>query len=196
MSTEKPQEEEANNDFSWTHSTSLIKKIDKIDKKYSEMIHLLEVNKVVEVFLYICARFYNPECVTVYFILMLAYQSIIKQDYFFVCKPILHVLIMLLITLLMKCVIARQRPALKDNVKRIFNVRNREKNCSMPSGDAMQAANFSVVMICYLDNYWAIYLIPFVMISRIFYWCHYITDTVVGALIGGIVSYCLYILLK
>lgn len=96
----------------------------------------------------------------------------------------------------MKHLIGRTRPNEKENIKRNFNVRHREKNCSMPSGDAMQSANFAVILIYYFNTYLGIWLIPLVMISRVFYYCHYIMDTIVGAILGWGLSYGLVIILK
>ena len=187
----KPQ----NNEQTQTQAT-LLTKIDQLDKQLSEKIYNLEINDIFEFVLYLSARLYNPECVTCYFIIMFAYFAKVKQDYFIIFKPVLHVLIILLVTLIMKHLIGRTRPNEKENIKRNFNVRHREKNCSMPSGDAMQSANFAVILIYYFNTYLGIWLIPLVMISRVFYYCHYIMDTIVGAALGWGLSYGLVIILK
>ena len=61
----------------------------------------------------------------------------------------------------------------------------------MPSGDSIQSANFAVLILFYLGNFTGFILIPFVMFARIFYFCHYIMDTVIGVLIGLSVSWIL-----
>ena len=156
----------------------------------------LEINDIFEFVLYLSARLYNPECVTCYFIIMFAYFAKVKHDYFFIVKPVLHVLIILLVTLISKHIIGRPRPNVRENVKRNFILRHKEKNCSMPSGDAMQSANFAVILIYYFNCYYGILLIPFVMISRVYYFCHYVSDTVVGAIAGWIISYSLVVVLS
>jgi membrane-associated phospholipid phosphatase len=173
--------------FKSQNSSSFFSKITNFDKKYSEIIHKTEVNIITEFFLFISARLYNPECVLIYFIIMFYYSNFI-----FILKPLTHVIICLLITILMKHYTKRIRPKLYENIKRRFNVRDREKNCSMPSGDSMQAANFSIIFYCYFGKIFGFFLIIPVMISRIFFCCHYIMDTIVGVIIGFSVSLCLF----
>ena len=178
------------------HKDSILSILDNYDKQLSDKIHKLEINDIFEFVLYLSARLYNPECVTCYFIIMFAYFAKVKHDYFFIVKPVLHVLIILLVTLISKHIIGRPRPNVRENVKRNFILRHKEKNCSMPSGDAMQSANFAVILIYYFNCYYGILLIPFVMISRVYYFCHYVSDTVVGAIAGWIISYSLVIVLN
>ena len=175
------------------HKDSILSILDNYDKQLSDKIHKLEINDIFEFVLYLSARLYNPECVTCYFIIMFAYFAKVKHDYFFIVKPVLHVLIILLVTLISKHIIGRPRPNVRENVKRNFILRHKEKNCSMPSGDAMQSANFAVILIYYFNCYYGILLIPFVMISRVYYFCHYVSDTVVGAIAGWIISYSLVV---
>lgn len=178
------------------HKDSILSILDNYDKQLSDKIHKLEINDIFEFVLYLSARLYNPECVTCYFIIMFAYFAKVKHDYFFIVKPVLHVLIILLVTLISKHIIGRPRPNVRENVKRNFILRHKEKNCSMPSGDAMQSANFAVILIYYFNCYYGILLIPFVMISRVYYFCHYVSDTVVGAIAGWIISYSLVVVLS
>ena len=178
------------------HKDSILSILDNYDKQLSDKIHKLEINDIFEFVLYLSARLYNPECVTCYFIIMFAYFAKVKHDYFFIVKPVLHVLIILLVTLISKHIIGRPRPNVRENVKRNFILRHKEKNCSMPSGDAMQSANFAVILIYYFNCYYGILLIPFVMISRVYYFCHYVSDTVVGAIAGWIISYSLVVVLN
>ena len=175
------------------HKDSILSILDNYDKQLSDKIHKLEINDIFEFVLYLSARLYNPECVTCYFIIMFAYFAKVKHDYFFIVKPVLHVLIILLVTLISKHIIGRPRPNVRENVKRNFILRHKEKNCSMPSGDAMQSANFAVILIYYFNCYYGILLIPFVMMSRVYYFCHYVSDTVVGAIAGWIISYSLVV---
>ena len=76
---------------------------------------------------------------------------------------------MLIITLITKHIFGRPRPIPRDSVKRRFNCRSKETNCSMPSGDSMQCANFAIVIIYYFNNYYGLMLIPFVMFSLILF---------------------------
>ena len=74
---------------------------------------------------------------------------------------------MLIITLITKHIFGRPRPIPRDSVKRRFNCRSKETNCSMPSGDSMQCANFAIVIIYYFNNYYGLMLIPECFISVI-----------------------------
>jgi membrane-associated phospholipid phosphatase len=176
-----------NNNSSSFVNNNIISKIIFFDKKYSEIIHKSEVNIILELLLFIAARLYNPECVTIYFIIMFYYTNLI-----FILKPLIHVIICLLITISLKHIIKRIRPNIYNNIKRRYNLRDRETNCSMPSGDSMQAANFAIIFYCYYGKIFGFFLIIPVMISRIFFCCHYIMDTIVGVLIGFIVSFSLF----
>ena len=66
----------------------------------------------------------------------------------------------------------------------------------MPSGDSLQAANFAILLYGYFGTAIRFYFIPLVMFSRIFYFCHYILDTVAGCLCGISISYITYIILN
>ncbi len=127
---------------------------------------------------------------------MLLYYSIMYKDYYFIVRPLLHVIVGVILTLILKKLFNRPRPVLDESVKRRFNCRSRETNGSMPSGDAFQSANFSLALVYYCDFYWFLFTIPLVMFSRVFYYCHYIGDTVIGAILGIIFSYVMYKLLK
>ena len=178
----------------------LLAKCDKFDKKLSSYIHEMEVNICLEIIIYIFARIFNSDFIISFYILLFLYQSIFNKDYFFVIKPLIHVFVIFVLTGILKYSLKRPRPEINENVKRKYNFRNKEKNFSMPSGDSMQAANFAIICLFYLfGNYIGLIgfiIIPFVMFARIFYFCHYLFDTIVGAMIGLSVSYCLVLLLK
>jgi membrane-associated phospholipid phosphatase len=172
-------------------SQSPLSKIDQYDKNLSNYIQTLEVNSIIEFIIYIFARLFNPDLMISYFIILFFYHFYYYNNYTFIIKPLIHVLVTLMITLVTKSIFKRPRPNIKENVKRIFNCRNKETNYSMPSGDSMQSANFAILTLFYLGNFFGFILIPFVMFARIFYFCHYILDTVIGTLIGLCVSWAL-----
>ena len=168
-----------------------VKLYDQYDKNLSNYIQTLEVNSIIEFIIYIFARLFNPDLMISYFIILFFYHFYYYNNYTFIIKPLIHVLVTLMITLVTKSIFKRPRPNIKENVKRIFNCRNKETNYSMPSGDSMQSANFAILTLFYLGNFFGFILIPFVMFARIFYFCHYILDTVIGTLIGLCVSWAL-----
>jgi membrane-associated phospholipid phosphatase len=170
--------------------------IDDKDKHLSDFIHSLELRKEIEYGIYCFARLFNPDLVLFYFTIILLNSVLKNNDYFFVFKPFAHTFIGLVITTFMKRATNRPRPILKENKKRIKNLRAHEKNCSMPSGDSLQAANFAIIIYFYFNSYLGFFLIPFVMFARIFYFCHYITDTIVGTFLGLFISRYVYYLLN
>ena len=172
-------------------SQSPLSKIDQYDKNLSNYIQTLEVNSIIEFIIYIFARLFNPDLMISYLIILFIYHLYYYNNYTFIIKPLIHVIVTLIITLLSKAIIKRPRPNEKENVKRIFNCRKKENNFSMPSGDSMQSANFAILTLFYLGNFFGFILIPFVMFARIFYFCHYIMDTVIGTLVGLTISWAL-----
>ncbi len=171
---------------------NILTKLDKLDKKYSNYIHNLELGKNTEYFVYLCARLFNPDFIISYMFIFLCYKYFIHNDMFFVIIPLTHTIILLLITLLIKKITARPRPEINTNVKRLFNLRKFEKNCSMPSGDSLQCANFCIIMLVYFKIPHVFLILPWVMFARIFYFCHYILDTITGAILGIVLSYFIY----
>lgn len=166
--------------------------LDYYDKLLSDKIHSLELPKYLEFFIYLCARLFNPDFITSYLIIIFYYKYLYFQDWFFVIKPLVHVLSLLIITLILKSLIARPRPN-KKKLFRLKDLRENEKNCSMPSGDSLQCANFCIIMFVYFNTNMVLYILPFVMFSRIYYFCHYIMDTLIGAALGLVLSYLVYI---
>jgi len=176
---------------------NILSKCDKFDKKLSNHIHQMEVNIWLERIIYIFARIFNSDLIIIFYILLFLYESIFNKDYFFVVKPLIHVFVIFILTGILKYSLKRPRPEINENVKRKYNFRNKEKNFSMPSGDSMQAANFAIICLFYLSgNCVGFIIIPFVMFARIFYFCHYLFDTIIGAIIGLSVSYCVGLPLK
>ena len=168
---------------------NILSKIDSFDKKISNYIHTLELNKVLENIIYIFARLFNPDIMIIFYLSILFYQMVIKKNYFYIIKPLIHLTVTLILTSILKYSFKRPRPEINSKVKRLDNLRKKEKNFSMPSGDSMQAANFAIVALFYFNiSFFGFLILPFVMFARIFYFCHYFFDTLVGALIGGGVS--------
>lgn len=180
------------------NAISLIEYIDKKDKEYSNIIFAFEGNKFIEISLYVFARLFNPDLVFLYFIIMIIYFGFFKQSLTVVLKSLAHVLVTLIISSLLKHFFKRNRPNIDVSFSktRFTNLRKKELNCSMPSGDSMQSANFSIIILFYFKSYCGFLFIPLVMMGRIYYHCHYILDTVVGTVIGLIVSYGTYVLIN
>lgn len=178
--------------------SSLIEYIDAKDKEYSDIIFSYEGNRFIEIILYVFARLFNPDLVTLYFILMIIYFGLYADSFSIVLKSLAHVLITLIISTIMKIFFARERPCVDTSLSksRFVDLRKNESNCSMPSGDSMQSANFAIIILFYFRSYTGFLLIPFVMMGRIYYHCHYILDTIVGSIIGLVISYGTYVVIN
>ena len=98
-------------------------------------------------------RMYNVDSISLYFIITLLYKNHFVNDYYFIIRPLIYDIIIFIITLSTKFFFGRKRTELKTNVKRLFGCRNSENNCSMLSGDSMQAANFVILILFFFGNF-------------------------------------------
>jgi hypothetical protein len=97
---------------------------------------------------------YNVDSISLYFIITLLYKNHFVNDYYFIIRPLIYDIIIFIITLSTKFFFGRKRTELKTNVKRLFDCRNSENNCSMLSGDSMQAENFAILFYFFWKFYW------------------------------------------
>ena len=177
----------------------LLHNLDELDKKISKPLQTYTPNFGIELIFFLFAKLFNTNVVVSYLIIMLIYSfSKFKNGYLFLII-FFHVFMAALFTFFIKRIFKRNRPVLE--VKRYFNhVREREKSYSMPSGDSLQAGNFVMMIILYLNcdiKYFSLLLIPASMIGRVFYNCHYWFDCIIGAILGIIISStCYYIINK
>ena len=169
-----------------------IKKLDSKDKNISLILQTYIAHKYIEYILYIFSRLYNPDTITIYLICMLIF-SIYKKNYYFIFKPISFVAFGIILTVFLKKFVGRSRPNL--TTKRLFKVREKENNGSMPSGDSLQAGIFAMILFYYYNFIFGFFLIPCVMTSRVYFYCHYWMDTIIGAFLGifsGIFVYSIF----
>ena len=91
----------------------------------------------------------------------------------------------------LKYLIQRSRPTRVPSVPRYINMRKREGNQpAHPSGDAAIAAFFfSCYFYIFQFPYLTYILLPIVCLGRVWMFCHWIGDTVVGAALGLGVGY-------
>jgi membrane-associated phospholipid phosphatase len=91
---------------------------------------------------------------------------------------------LVLITQVMKKAIRRTRPKY-IHAERIRNLSILEKNShSMPSGDTAQGALWCGLMYLFFQIEFTLVVLPLVAISRVFYQCHWISDTIIGGIVG------------
>lgn len=177
-----------NETFPGMKSKSCLQKLDSIDKYYSGKFHNYIANPYVELIFYIFARLFNPETIAVYTSSILVYSLLKYKHVLLVIKPTIQFLTGLIITLIIKKIIGRPRPNV--NPKRLFKVRERESNNSMPSGDTLQSAIWGMIAFIYGDCIFGLLLIPAAMTGRVYFNCHYFGDCIVGGTLG-VVSFLL-----
>ena len=163
----------------------------KFDKLISDSIHKsTNTGGGLEYLIVLFAMSFNNELTTFYYSLLLLYTSW-SLKIFFLC--LISPLFGLLITIMLKRKISRPRPTLYiPRCKAlIFDLRGREKNHSMPSGDSAQAAIFWTIVwnLGVLPVWASVLLTVCTMFSRVYYMCHYFLDTFFGVLIGLISVY-------
>lgn len=170
--------------------TTLFDYLDEIDKKISKPLQTYTPNFATECIFFIFAKLFNTEEVIAYLLLCFLYSYVIQKNIYLFYIYFFHVIAGLIVTLSLKKIIGRNRPTL--TVKRFFhNVRNKETNKSMPSGDSLQAGNFALMMILYCNStakYFSLLLIPGVICGRVYFNCHYVFDCIIGVLLGICIS--------
>jgi membrane-associated phospholipid phosphatase len=178
--------------------SNIITDLDNFDKKISQPLQAYTPNFYIEILFLISAKSFNTLNIIFYLVFIFFYSIFIKKNPYIFIIVFIHVIIGLLITLIIKKIIGRERPIL--TVKRYFyKVRTKELTNSMPSGDSLQSANFSMMIILYLGNnsrFFSLLFIPMSMIGRVFYSCHYWFDCFIGAFLGIIISYGCYLLIN
>ncbi len=102
----------------------------------------------------------------------------------------------LVLTTITKRMFNRTRPAVPVGAKRMLDLRTKETNCSMPSGDTAQAGllvfflRFKFPLLYQLlgGDAFALRAILLVAFGRVFHHCHFFGDTFIGASIGFFVA--------
>ena len=157
-----------------------------IDRLATDLVHgSKRTGGLLEYIIAIFALSFNNEIVAFLYTFALVIIPFSVKD-FILC--IFLPLFNLLVTVTLKRKISRPRPLL--NILRfrslVFDFRGREKNHSMPSGDSTQSAAYWTLLAYFniISYYHAGILILLTMSARIYYMCHYPSDTVVGAAIG------------
>ena len=68
---------------------------------------------------------------------------------------------------------------------RIVSMAHREiGNPAMPSADSTWAAIWCTLNILFFDSKLSIFVLPMVMLGRVYFRCHWIGDTIIGSIVG------------
>ena len=192
----------------------MIQLLDSLDKSLSQRFHSFD-SRIVTLILYPFARLFNPQFIIIP-ILFVAYlgkqlavfahpqeAALFASFYALVCIPG-----NLAVSLATKKIFSRPRPVFNKSLQnKPASFRGREHNCSFPSGDAIQAAVFLTTVLELLqrsqlyETHLAasfLYLIALqlgVSAGRVYFMCHYFGDTLVGSLMGYLLTRSLHSLL-
>jgi membrane-associated phospholipid phosphatase len=139
---------------------------------------------VVAAFAYI----FNPSMIAFTWLLALVLKGSLQH----ILVGALQVVLVLLTTTLLKRLTGRHRPELYTPRQDLlhYNFRSKETNLSMPSGDSAQAAAFWTFVNTQLGLPLglAVVMTGCTMYARVYFMCHFIGDTLVGAAIGSAIS--------
>ena len=99
------------------------------------------------------------------------------------------VTMILLVTQKLKKAFFRDRPLAQPGLRRVIDLRSRENEKSMPSGDAAACA-FQCTWFLFIFDvpFFILIVLPLCMLGRVYAHCHWLGDTVVGAAIGFVCS--------
>jgi membrane-associated phospholipid phosphatase len=158
------------------------------DLKYSRKIFASDYGKAINFITIAHCCFFMEET----FVLTLAILHFLcGQNWSLSIKYLIVLLTNIVVTVITKNGWGRPRPSKAEctcKTKTLF-FRNKQSNGSMPSGDAIQA--YAMIVFFYYYGtptmFWT-YLIAgtIISMSRVYLCCHYISDIIVGGIIGAI----------
>ena len=156
------------------------------DMALSKKIFAKDFGKPTNYFFYFCSVVFMEE--TAIITLFLVYMLMGRSFQLFV-EYMLTFLANILVTLITKKAFARARPTVQDfpTTSKTLFFRNKQSNCSLPSGDTMQAVNLAWFACWYAQSWVSLpiaLLTLFVGFSRIYLCCHWVSDTLIGGLLA------------
>lgn len=89
----------------------------------------------------------------------------------------------------LKIFFGRRRPGIITGKPRLYPIYEHVQKGftvfeSFPSGDSAQAGSFSAALIVYTGNPAWVVVALLAMFGRVYYWCHFVGDTLVGGSVG------------
>ncbi len=134
--------------------------MDENDKKISDPIHKLEINCFFEYIIYIFARMYNVDSISLYFLITLLYKSYFDNDYYFTIRPLIRDIIIFIITLSTKFFFGRKRTELKKDYL------------------IVETENFAILILFFLEILLNFFY-AFCYVWKVYYFCRYVFETVI-----------------
>eukprot|EP01017_Pseudomicrothorax_dubius_P025792 TRINITY_DN2822_c0_g1_i3.p1 TRINITY_DN2822_c0_g1~~TRINITY_DN2822_c0_g1_i3.p1 ORF type:complete len:178 (-),score=20.04 TRINITY_DN2822_c0_g1_i3:142-675(-) len=162
----------------------------ELDERLSAVVHRQRLPRLLEYAVQVLASVFNPHNILIVILVVLLIEIKRHTPGLTFCYVAAMVLGLGFSTLL-KRVIGRPRPTLKviEEAGKSTEHRQREKNHSMPSGDSVQAGAFAGIIWLLHGEPRGLLVTAGVMYARIYYGCHYISDTIVGAALGVFTAY-------
>lgn len=164
----------------------VVSHIEKLDLHYSKTIFAKDFGKPLNYLWYFCSLVFMEESaiITIFLMYLLTGRSLQV-----IAEYIITLFVNVVITLITKKTCARPRPTHGDFPKtsKTMYFRNRQSNCSLPSGDTLQAVNLAWFTFFYIGSWLGVplaLLAVLVAYSRVYLCCHWISDTVIGGLLG------------
>jgi len=172
-----------------SHRHRLLNKLEKLDHYVSYHIHQLQWGIIGDTIILIPALLFSAYSIPI----------LIFLSFLLVPLPIAIILVIgcittLFITANLKKYTRRIRPGLHVvSNYRNYNIRAWEKTNAMPSGDSAQAGLWLTILAIYTHNPYFYIFIPFTQFGRVYFACHWVGDTIIGAsigiLMGNLLSY-------
>lgn len=160
----------------------ILGKLNDIDIAISDRIAALELGMLLEIFIIIPTLMFSPVGIP----LFIAFNILYYRSFVFLVSMLLG----LVFSEGIKKIAKRERPALQS--QKPLNITQHLMHVdsfSMPSGDTLQSAVFAVICANHLDlPLWFYIFVPWAAFGRVYWGNHWIGDTIVGGMIGTVVS--------
>ena len=183
-------------------NSSLVTFLDALDKRASGLIHHWELPAFLQVIIGFFATLCNKEgplaIMAIVGLVLPRLEDPQPKPYFVIHYGLQYfatAMTALVWVVILKKFWRRPRPRPPTGIKRLFNLRGKEIDCSWPSGDTTQASVFSAYLAVNMPFVVAripgghLTLALFVALcalGRVYYHCHFIGDTLGGAFLGAV----------
>ena len=182
-------------------NSSLVTFLDRLDKRASGFIHHLELPNFLQIIIAFFATLCNKEgplaIMAIVGIVLPRFEDQ-RKPYFVIYYGLQYFatgMTALVWVVILKKFWRRPRPRPPSGVRRLYNLRGKEIDCSWPSGDTAQAAVLSAYLTVNMPfvveripcgHLTLALFVALVALGRVYYHCHFIGDTLGGAFLGAV----------